>query len=167
MQTKKSTKVGLGVLLGAAAGAIAGLFLAPKAGKELRKDAQKLSKTVMSSANKYSKLLDKKTPDQIAKKVFGDLTESSTKLSQKVHSELRYEIAKLEKKYNTIDKKKYSSAVKTVVSSLKSEGKVPAATLKKLTSYLEKDARALVGKKKAAPKKVAARKPAKKATKKA
>lgn len=158
-KTKKSTKVGLGVLLGAAAGAIAGLFLAPKAGKELRKDAQKLSKTVMKSANAYSKRLEKKTPEQIAKKVFGDISESSTKISQRVQKDLLSEIAKLEGKYNTIDKKKYSSAVKSVVSSLKSEGKVPAATLKKLASYLEKDARAIVGSKK----KVDARKPAKKA----
>ena len=159
MKTKNTSKIGLGMLLSAVVGAVAGLFLAPKAGKELRKDAKNLSKNMMKSASSYSKKLEKKTPEQIAKIVFGDVTESSMKIANRVKKELTVELAKLEKKYDTIDKKKYSSAVKSVVDGIKKEGSVPSTTLKKLASYLQDDARTLVGKKKPAAKKSSTRKP--------
>ena len=147
MKSKNSSKMGLGMLLGVAAGAIAGLFLAPKPGKELRKDAKNLTDEVVKSATKYNKKLQKKTPEQIAKVVFGDMSEASMKLAKKAHKSLAAELSSLEANYQKIDKKKYTAAVKTVVDGLKKDGEVPAATLKKLASYLQLDAKKLATKK--------------------
>lgn len=157
MTHKKSSKLGLGVLLGAAAGAVAGLFLAPKAGKELRKDAKKLSQTAMKFSDEYRKKLDKKEPEEVAKIVFGDVSEASTKLAKRAHKDLSVELAQLKEKYNKIDKKKYGEAVKTVVEGFKADKSIPDGTLKKLATYLEKDAQKLVAstKKKTAAKKKA------------
>ena len=41
---QKKSHFGIGMAVGAVAGAVAGLFLAPKAGKELREDAMKMYK---------------------------------------------------------------------------------------------------------------------------
>lgn len=143
MAANKSSKLGLGVLLGAAAGAVAGLFLAPKAGKELRSDAKKLSKSLSKSASIYRNKLDKKTSEEIAKIVFGDVSEASMKLADIAHKELTAELKNLEKQYKTIDKDKYAMAVKSVIANLKKDGKVPAAPLKKLASYLQDDVKKL------------------------
>ncbi len=165
MTLKKSSKMGLGMLLGAAAGAVAGLFLAPKSGKELRKDAQKfsgeakkLSQEAMGLAEVYLKKLQKKDPEQIAKIVFGDVSEASKKLTAQAQKDLARELASVKEQYASINKRKYSDAVKSVVAGLKTDGSVSTSTLKKLGAYLEKDAKKFISK----PKTLAKKAPAKK-----
>lgn len=158
MAAKKTNKLGLGMILGAAAGALAGLFLAPKSGKELRKDAKDLSKTVAKSAAAYNKKLQKKTPEQIAKMVFGDMSDASMKLADRAHKQLALELEELGKKYKTIDKAKYTAAVKTVVANFKKDGSVPTSTLKKLGTYLQQDAKKLTARKKSVRKSTSTKK---------
>lgn len=172
---KKKSKIGLGLLLGATAGAVAGLFLAPKTGKELRKDAKILSDKAKKFADEYKKKLEKEEPSEAAKIVFGDVTDTSVAFMQKANKELSEELGILKEKYSTIDKNKYSEAVKNLIDNYKADKALPEGSLKKLAAYLEKDAKVLVSrpkttkkapaKKKAAPKKkVAAKKtPTKKA----
>lgn len=153
MTLKKSSKLGIGMLLGAAAGAVAGLFLAPKAGKELRKDAKKLtgeakklSQDAMGLAEEYLKKLQKKDPEQIAKIVFGDVTDATKKLTSQAQHDLARELASVKEQYASINKRKYSDAVKSVVSGLKTDGSISPSMLKKLGTYLEKDAKKFISK---------------------
>lgn len=140
----KSSKFGIGIFLGAVAGAVAGLFLAPKSGVEMRKDARKLSKKALAEAKKYQKQLEGKEPEEIAKKVFGDVSEKSVKIMKQAHKDLSVELALLNQKYKKIDKDRYAQAVKLVVTSIKEEGSVPESELKKLSAYLQEDAKKLV-----------------------
>ena len=157
MSHKKQSKLGLGMLLGAAAGAVAGLFLAPKSGKEMRKDAKKLSADATKFAAQYRKKLEKKEPEEVAKIVFGDVSEVSMKLAKKAHKDLAVELAQLRTKYKTVDKKKYQAAVKTVIDGIKEDKAIPEGSVKKLAAYLEKDAKKLVAKPRTR-KKIAAKK---------
>lgn len=157
MANKKS-KIGLGLLLGATAGAVAGLFLAPKTGKELRKDAKDLSDKAKKFADEYKKKLEKEEPAEAAKIVFGDVTDTSVAFMQKANKELSEELGILKEKYSTIDKKKYSEAVKNLMDSYKADKALPEGSLKKLAAYLEKDAKVLVSRPKTTKKKAPAKK---------
>ena len=52
---KKDNKFFLGIILGAVAGVAAGVFLAPKSGKETREDIKKQSKEALKNTKKISK----------------------------------------------------------------------------------------------------------------
>lgn len=52
---KKDNKFFLGMILGAAAGVVAGVFLAPKSGKETREDLKKQGKEAIETTKKVSK----------------------------------------------------------------------------------------------------------------
>ena len=52
---KKDNKFFLGMILGAAAGVVAGIFLAPKSGKETREDLKKQGKEVIDTTKRVSK----------------------------------------------------------------------------------------------------------------
>lgn len=137
------SKLGFGILLGAAAGALAGLFLAPKSGVELRKDARRISQKALKTAEKYRNQLEGKEPEEIARIVFGNVSDQSVKLMKQAHKDLSVELALLNEKYKKIDKKKYTAAVKKVVSGLRKDGSVPEGSLKQLSEYLIKDTKKL------------------------
>ena len=147
---QKKSHFGIGMAVGAVAGAVAGLFLAPKAGKELREDAMKM----------YKKL-HTEDPKVLAKKVFGDISEESQRLVKKAYEDLSVELAGLKKRYSTIDTAKYKEAVGKVVTTIKKEGTMPEDAMKKLKTFLEDDAKKLVsspGAKKVVKKLTAAKK---------
>ncbi len=121
------------MVIGAVAGAVAGVFLAPKAGKELRQDAMKL----------YKKL-HTQDPKVLAKKVFGDISEESQRLVKKAYEDLSIELVGLKKRYSKIDKEKYKEAVENVITTIKNEGSMPEDAMKKLSAFLEEDAKKLV-----------------------
>lgn len=52
---KKDNKFFLGMILGAAAGVVAGIFLAPKSGKETREDLKKQGKEAIDTTKRVSK----------------------------------------------------------------------------------------------------------------
>src|SRR3989344_5202616 len=139
--TQKSSKFGLGIMMGAVAGAIAGLFLAPKAGKQLRKDAQKLYEDIS------------KDPEAAVKEIFGKVTEESMQIYTAAQKEVSAQLANLSANYKTLDTSKYKEVVKQAVDNAKADKKLPEDQLKKLITYLEKDIKKL-----AAPKKAPARK---------
>ena len=70
---KKDNKFFLGIILGAVAGVAAGVFLAPKSGKESREDIKKQSKEALENTKKISKkayLGAKKEGQKFLDKVF-------------------------------------------------------------------------------------------------
>lgn len=143
---QKSSKLGLGVLLGAAVGAVAGLFLAPKAGKDLRKEAKKL----------YDEI--SKNPEAAVKDIFGKVSKESVSVYQKAQKEVAAQLDMLSENYKKVDTAKYKDIAMKAVEKVKEDHELPQAQLKKLTAYLETDIKKLVGtsdKKKAAVKKTA------------
>lgn len=146
---KKTSKLGVGLLLGAAAGAVAGLFLAPKAGKELRKDAKKLYDDIS------------KNPDAAVKDIFGKVSKESVELYHMAQKEVVLQLDKLSENYKKLDTAKYKDIALQAVDRVKEDHELPQDQLKKLTAYLEKDIKKLVG---ADQKKTVAKKPVKKAS---
>lgn len=133
MSENKSSKFGLGLILGAVGGALAGMFLAPKAGKLLRRDAKK----------KYDQLLKVMKDNEVDKKVqqvFGKVTKESKKLYIEVKNELMVALANLKEKVEEIDRPTYVKKVEEAVGKLKSPiSKQSVTAAKKLKDSLTKD----------------------------
>lgn len=144
--TNKSSKLGFGIVLGAVVGAVAGMLLAPKTGKELRKDAMKLTTELKAKALEYQKQLEGKDSKEAAKFIFGDVSENSVKLFQKVQKDLSVELAILSQNAKKIDKKKYGEAVKNVIDNWKADKTIPEESLKNMKTYLVKDFKKLTAK---------------------
>lgn len=162
MTHKKSTKFGLGLVFGAVAGAVAGLFLAPKAGKEMREDAKNLYDKI------YKDLKDKEV-DVAVKKIFGKVTSESKEIYTAAQKELAMQLSELGKNYKKVDKKKYLEVVGSVITRVKDERELPDSELKALGKHLEGDFKKLFPakkKKKAPAKKKATPKKGKKVAKK-
>lgn len=128
---RRSSKFGLGVMLGALGGAITGLFLAPKAGKELRKDAQKLYEDISTN------------PEEAVKAIFGKVTDESMHLYTTAQKEVTAQLANLSENYKNLDTAKYKEVVKQAVDNVKADKKLPEEQLHKLMAYLEKDVKKL------------------------
>jgi len=130
---RRQSKFGVGMLLGAIAGAVTGLFIAPKAGKEMRAEAIKVYKRLRNE-----------DPKKVAMEVFGDISEESQKVVKRMYQDLSVEIADLRDKYDTIDKGKYEAVVKKVITDTREKGNIPETALKKLGAYLQKDVKKIV-----------------------
>lgn len=144
MTTQKSSKLGLGMLIGAITGAVAGLFLAQKPGKELQKDAQKLVKNVSKKVGMMKKDLAGKELDEIAQHIFGEVSDETRKIAKKVSTQVSAKIDMARDTMGKIDKKKYAGIVEDVVAELKKNGKVSPSHLKNLQKYLEADMKRFV-----------------------
>lgn len=116
------------MVIGAVVGAVAGLFLAPKSGKELREDTVDL----------YNKLKDK-DPDEVVKEIFGKVTDESREIYEHAHKHLAEQLSDLKDNYKNIDKSKYAEVVSDVVNHVKEEHDLPEAELKTLGKHLNED----------------------------
>lgn len=134
MTTKRTSKLGFGILLGAVFGTIAGLFLAPKAGKELRKDAKKLYDDIS------------KDPEAAVKDIFGKVSKESIEIYQNAQKEVVSQFQKVSKNAKKLDTVKYKEIAMQAVDKVKEDKELPQAQLKKLVSYLEGDIKKLVKK---------------------
>lgn len=121
-------------LLGAVAGAVGGLLLAPKSGQETRQDIVKL-------ANRISKNIKTET-DETAKRVrdiYGKATEEAVVKYNNVKNTVVGKVAALKTAGNEINKEKYSKVVEDVVGEFKSDFSATKTGALKLTEYLKKD----------------------------
>lgn len=111
-KAKTAGKVAAGVALGALAGAAAGVLLAPKSGKETRKDIEKFAK---------------------------DTKEKGLDLFEKAKAEVEKKIANVQKAGKKIDGEEYKKIVAEIVESFKGSGKVTEKAAKKLGEQLRED----------------------------
>ena len=139
MTDQKSSKFGLGMILGAAAGALAGLFLAPKPGRELQEDAKQLAGDLQKKAKKIRKELEDKEPEEAVRLIFGKVSEESMKLYDSAKDQVAEELAMLKENYQDVDKEKYKKLVQSATRKVKKDRTVPETQLKKLIKYLESD----------------------------
>lgn len=129
---KNNSKFGLALVVGAAAGYAASLFMSDKARKAHK---QAVTSKVDELA---SKLLSEKDKEK-AKDLFESTVENADKQLVKIKTELAKNITAAHKTLGEVDKKKYSKAVEKTIDSLKKKGKLNTKELKKVKDYLEAD----------------------------
>jgi len=125
MVNNKSSKFGLGVLIGAVTGALAGLFYAPKSGEKTRQEFKE-------KIDELQKLMKEKEIDKKVEEIFGKVTEESKKLYWKTQDELIETLAQLREKVDQIDKEKYLQSVDQVVEKFRKETKASVKTVNEL-----------------------------------
>ncbi len=129
---QKSTKFGLGLLLGTVVGGIAAFFLSPKSGPQNRKEVAKKVKQL-------EKLLKDKEVDKKAKQVFGEASAEATRLYVQAKEWLIEELAEFQDAVENIDQEKYKKAVNDVVKRVQKEAKKDSKQVDKLKKQLMKE----------------------------
>ncbi len=125
----RSSKFGVGVLIGTVLGGLAAFFLSPKSGPENREMVEKKLKEV----EKW--LEDAEIPEHV-KEIYGDVTEEGTKLYKNVSKALKPRIKEIQQKMEDFDAEKYKKLVGEVVEAVQTEADVAAHRASKLKDYL-------------------------------
>lgn len=123
--TDKTSRFGLGIVVGAAIGAIAGLLLSPKTGKENRELLVKKMKELQD-------MYESGELNEHVQTIFGDIREESVKIYEQVRAELK-------NKYNEIkdmSPEEYSEMIEDIIDRVKQGTAVSADRLKKLRDTL-------------------------------
>ena len=121
-------------VIGALAGAIGGMLLAPKSGKETRKDIAKLA----SDISKKIRTETNETKERV-KDVFGKVTEEATDKYNEVKNAVVGKVASLRTAGEEMDKDKYGKVVEGVVADFKDDFKATKEGAGKIVNYLKKD----------------------------
>jgi len=131
---KSKGKFLLAGLLGTIFGAVGGLLLAPKSGKETRADILRLAQDI-------SKKIKTETSETKArvKEIFGKVTDEATEKYNEVKNTVVGKVAALKTAGESIDKDKYGKLVEDVISEFKSDVMATKTGAEKFASYLKKD----------------------------
>ncbi|PIS15683.1 hypothetical protein COT62_02385 [Candidatus Roizmanbacteria bacterium CG09_land_8_20_14_0_10_41_9] len=129
MNTKKSSKFGLGLLLGTVIGGITALFLSPNTGEENRE-------IVAKKIQDLKKLMEEKEVDKKVKEIFGEVTEEAKNLYLRAKEELIEALAHLKESIENIDREKYMMVVEDVMKKVQKETKKEVKQLEKLKNHL-------------------------------
>jgi len=126
---RDSSKFGLGLFIGALLGAIAGLFLAPRTGKETREEAKKMLDE-LKKRYRTGELKDK------VRKIFGDVRKESIELYMTAKDEIGDKVREAKGKMNRQD---FDRIVDEVTSRLRKAGKVTEEQMRKLKDDLVRE----------------------------
>lgn len=124
---KNNGKFLLAGLIGTLAGAVGGILLAPKSGKETRKDIVKLALDL----NRKIKTEASETKQRV-KDIYGEASDEAMRKYKAVRDAVVSRVASLKTAGTSIDKDKYEKVVDEVVASFKGVGV-------KMGIYLKKD----------------------------
>ncbi|MBI4973292.1 YtxH domain-containing protein [Candidatus Roizmanbacteria bacterium] len=138
---QKSSKFGVGVLIGTLLGGLAALFLSPTSGEENRE-------IVAKKVKQLEKLLEEAELDKKLKSIFGETTEEVKEIYLQAKKEVIKKLAALKEAVESIDKAKYEKVVHETVNLLKKEAKREAGVMEKLKEELLKEWKKLEPKKK-------------------
>ncbi len=131
-EDRKSSKFGLGLIVGAVAGTLAGILYAPKTGKQTRKE---VGKKLDELKEKFSEMeIDKKVKD-----IYGTVSEAARDQYLSVTKELVQRLADLRDKVGEIDTKKYQKIVEEVLIDFKATGQHSATVINKMRKHLIAD----------------------------
>lgn len=130
----KGINVVLAGLFGAVAGAVGGLLLAPRSGKETREQisnmAAKLAKNVKNEVKETQARL---------KDIYGNTTEEAQRKYEEVRNAVMGKVALLKTTGKDIDKDKYVKVVDDVLADFKADMASTKDGVEKLGRYLKKD----------------------------
>ncbi|KXK08929.1 MAG: YtxH-like protein [Microgenomates bacterium OLB22] len=150
----KKSPFGLGILIGAIVGAIGGLFLSEKPGKELRKKA-------VTEFDKLRKSIEDKHLDDHIAKIFGDVSREAQQAMSDAKDVIAKSAGQIAKEAKTINTTVYQQVVKDAVATATKRHALPKKEMVRLRAYLEKDVKKLlgsIGKKKVVKKKAPTKK---------
>lgn len=122
-------KLGIGLALGALLGGVATFFLSPKSGKENREMAKE-------KLDAWKRKFENKSPQEIAKEIFGHATDEGKKLYEKAQELLNSKLDDLKSKVEEIDQDKYTDVVKEVISKVQKEKEATEERVEKLKKFL-------------------------------
>lgn len=126
---KRSSLFGVGLFLGAVAGALGGLFFAPKSGKKLREDVAK-------RAAEIKKQLKDSDVEKVVRDIFDEASEKTIDAYNTAKDLLSEKIAEVSQSLQSIDKEKYVQLVGGVVETVKESYDVNEEKIAKLKTYL-------------------------------
>lgn len=124
----------LATMIGAVAGAIGGLLLAPQSGKKTRDDLRKIALKLSKEAQGTVKDTQQKVKD-----IFGEVSDKAMAKYKKVKSAVMDKVAEVKTTGKELDKKKYAILVEDVVKEFKDDFKESKNGAIKMVSYLKKD----------------------------
>lgn len=121
-------------LLGAVAGAVGGLLLAPQSGKKTREKISKL-------AGEVARALRSEVDDTKArvKDIFGKVSDEAMSKYKTVRNSVAGKVAAVKTAGEDVDKDKYVKLVEDVVDDYKEDFKSTKDGVGKMVSYLKKD----------------------------
>ncbi len=131
---KQTGKFFLAGVLGAVAGAIGGLLLAPQSGKKTRQEIANLALEISRQIKNKADI----TKEQV-KDVFGKYTEEGKQKYEEIKSTVVNKVASIKTAGEEIDKEKYSKVVETVVEEFKDDLTATKNGSAKISAYLKKD----------------------------
>ncbi len=120
-----------GMLFGAAAGAAAMFFLAPRSGKENRKMVKDKIGELSDYIEEEKELMEQKVKD-----IFGEVNALTTSLFNDARRLWNTQVKTFEKSLDKIDKNRYQEMVDNVIEKLQSSKKYDQGHLAKMKRYL-------------------------------
>lgn len=124
----RSSKFGVGLMIGTAIGAVAAYFLSPRSGKENREMAQKKMKELQS-------MMEDGTVETRVKEIYGDASDKSKKAYQQLRTETKSRMGQIQKALEDLDVEKYKGEVTKIVETLQKDGGA-AELVEKARTYL-------------------------------
>jgi gas vesicle protein len=131
---KQTGKFFLASVIGAVAGAVGGLLLAPQSGKKTRQEIKALAEELTLKVK--TKADD--TKNQV-KDVFGKYTEEGKAKYLEIKDAVVSKVAAVKTAGVEIDREKYGKVVEEVVSEFKTDLKATKSGSSKIIGYLKKD----------------------------
>ncbi|NTU46444.1 hypothetical protein HGA88_02360 [Candidatus Roizmanbacteria bacterium] len=128
MSTQKSSKFGIGLLIGATAGALAALFLTPQSGKENKE-------LVKKKYEEFLKMLEEHEVEKKTKVIFGDVTEEGTKLYEAARVRLSEKMKEVQKVSKDMDREEFVQLVGDTLAQVTEEAKASLPKIKQLQDY--------------------------------
>ena len=127
MSTQRS-KFGIGFIVTALTGVLAGLLLSEKPGKRLRSQTKK-------EYEKLKNMMEEKNVDEAVREIFGKITSESRSAFIKTRKYLTVELADLKEDFSTIDKDKYKKLIDNTIDKVRDDKKIPEDGVSKLAKY--------------------------------
>src|SRR5438046_1089883 len=128
MSQNKNSKSGLGLMFGIIIGAIGGVFLAPKSGKENRE-------AVAKKMGEMKEMIVSGEVQEKVKKIFGDVSEESIRFYNRAREEVMEGLETLK----SMDGDDYAAMVQDIVENIKESTKTSAEKISRLKDQLIKD----------------------------
>lgn len=121
-------------LLGAVAGAVGGLLLAPASGQETREKIAKLANEIFKQVR-----LGVVETEHKVKEIYGNTTKAAKDSFLEVKQTVAEKVASVKEAGEAVDRDKYTRIVEKVVSDFKDDFKATKNGAEKMADYLKKD----------------------------
>lgn len=129
MSKENGSKFGFGLLIGAAIGGIAALFLSPKSGKENRTLVKKKWEEFMS-------YIDDAEIEKKVNQIYGDVSEETKRIYLAVQKESKLRMKEMRSALDEVDIEGYKKMVANVIDQVKKETGVTSEMVQKSKDYL-------------------------------